>query len=238
MNRGLFVISAAVTAASFMLSNTSQAETVNTTADLQNNKKTVAYVYSRPMFEAMYRLGVEQDRKFGLKLDCKSQYTVKPFIMIVLSPIDFPDDKRHPIKGLWLSRYQLERCGESKVYNALFMANSMGEAPAAHAYHPGSTSASPVLVKDAMLSAITGALVRSGLKDCKEIDVFDMRVTEPPHNVVEGDKTFKGVWNEIWTFRMCGQMVDVAMTFIPDAKGGGTTFRTGPMKLGDPAVKP
>jgi len=77
-----------------------------------------------------------------------------------------------------------------------------------------------------MVSAITGALVRSGLKDCKDIDAFDMRVTEAAHNVIEGDKTFKGVWNETWTFKVCGQMIDVGMTFIPDANGGGTTFTT------------
>jgi hypothetical protein len=98
------------------------------------------------------------------------------------------------------------------------------------AFYPGSTNAGPDLVKDAVTQAAAGALVRSGLKDCKSAYVFDMRVTEPAHNVVEGDKTFKGVWNEIWTFRMCGQMIDVAMTFIPDATGGGTTFTSGPLK--------
>lgn len=238
MNTRLIVISVAVTAVSFMISESPNAETVNTIADLQNNKKTVAYLYSRPMFDTMYRLGVEQDKKFGLQSDCKSQYKVKPFSASVFSPIDFPDDKQHPTKGIWQIRYQLERCDNSKFYNTLFIANSNGEAPTPRAYFPGSTNASPILVKDAMQSAIMGALIRSGLKDCKDIDVFDMRLTEPPHNVVEGDKTFNGVWNEIWAFRTCGQMIDVAMTFIPDAKGGGTTFTTGPAKMGDATVKP
>lgn len=190
------------------------------------------------MFEAMYRLGVEQDRKFGLHSDCKSQYQVKAFSMAVLSPIDFPEDKQNPTKGLWKARYELERCNDSKFYNVLFIANSNGETPMPHAYFPGSTNASPVLIKDAMLSATIGALSRSGLKDCRDSEVFDMRVTEPAHDVVEGDKTFKGVWNEIWTFRMCGQMVDVGMTFIPDANGGGTTFTSGPAKPGNAIVKP
>ncbi|MBI5909842.1 MAG: hypothetical protein HY848_07810 [Betaproteobacteria bacterium] len=95
-----------------------------------------------------------------------------------------------------------------------------------------------MLVKDAMLSAITAALARSGFKDCKDVDVFDMRVTDAAHNVVEGNKTFKGVWNEVWAFQVCGQMIGVPMTFIPDADGGGTTFTTGPAKMGDATVKP
>lgn len=230
----------AVAALGVMLTGISKAETVtvNTTADLLNNKTAVAYVFSRPMLETMYRLGVDEDKKFNLQADCKSQYQVKPFSAVVMKPIEFPEGKLHPTKGVWLTRYQLVRCGNAKFYNALFLANINGEAPMPKAFYPGSTNAGPVLVGDAMMSAVTGALARSGLKDCKKADVFDMRVTEPAHNVVEGEKTFKGVWNEIWTFRMCGQMIDVAMTFIPDANGGGTTFTSGPVKPEPAAVKP
>src|SRR3990170_3723445 len=133
MNRKLLVISV-VLAVSFIFSDSSQAETVNTTADLQNNKTALAYIDSLQMLESMYRLGIEEDRKFGLHQDCKTAL------------------------------------------------------------------------------------------------VFDMRVTESSHNVVEGKKAFKGVWNELWTFSMCGQMIDVAMTFIPDATGGGTSFTASPAK--------
>lgn len=110
------------------------------------------------MLETMYRLGVEQDRKFGLYAECKTQYKVKLSGLIVLSPIDFPDDQQNPTKGVWQTRYQLERCGDSKFYNALFIARNNGEPPTSRPTYPGSTHAGPVLVKDAMLSAITGAL--------------------------------------------------------------------------------
>lgn len=238
MNRKTVMTFAAAFAASLMLPGFSQAETVNTTAELLNNKTAVAYVFSRSMLETMYRLGVEEDKKFGLQSECRSQYRVRPYSAVVLKPIEYPEGKRNPTNGVWLARYQLERCGDSKFYNALFLANSNGEAPMPKAFYPGSTNASAVLVKDAMVSAVTGAMARSSLKGCKSADVFDMRVTEPAHNVVEGDKTFKGVWNEIWTFRMCGQMIDVAMTFIPDANGGGTTFTSGPVKSESTAAKP
>ena len=93
------------------------------------------------------------------------------------------------------------------------------------------TGVNPVIFRDgSTLSAVAGTLARAGIKDCKTADVFDMHVTQPAHVVIEGEKTFKGVWNEIWTFRACGQMVDAYMTFIPDANGGGTTFTSGSVK--------
>ena len=229
MNRKLLVISV-VLAVSFIFSDSSQAETVNTTADLQNNKTALAYIDSLQMLESMYRLGIEEDRKFGLHQDCKSKYLIRPVSAVVLKPIEFSEGKQHPTKGVWLSRYQLERCGDSKNYNALIFASLNGEAPILRSFHAGSSNASPVLIQDALRSAVPIAVTQSGLKDCKTALVFDMRVTESSHNVVEGKKAFKGVWNELWTFSMCGQMIDVAMTFIPDATGGGTSFTASPAK--------
>jgi len=229
-----------VTAAGLLVASITlaHAETVNTIADLPNNKRTVAYMYARPMQEWLYRLGVEQDKKFGLQQECKSQYRVEPYSVSVLQPIDFPDDKQHPVKGIWNFRYQLQRCGESKFYNAIFIASGNGETPPApRAYYPGATNAGPILVKDAMPGALTSALVKADLKDCKDIDVFDMRVTEAAHDVADGDKTLKGVWNETWTFRLCGKMVDIGISFIPDATGGGTRYVTAPVKPGEAARK-
>lgn len=205
------------------------AETVNTTADLHSHAKTSAYLFSPPMLETMYRLGLAQDRKFGLQAGCISQARVKPVESLVLAPIDFPDDRQNPVKGAWFARYQLERCSDAKLYNVLFIASGDGTAPMARAYYPGATIASPELVNDAMPSAVSGALARSALKGCKDVDVFDMRVTEPVHEVVAGDRTIQGVWSETWTLRMCKQLQEVAVTFIPGADGSGTTFTSGPV---------
>jgi len=223
----------------FVLTATAYAETVNSNADLANSKKTVAYIYSRPMVDALYRLAIEQDKKFGLQQNCKSQYGVEPYSIVVLQPIDFPDNKQHPIKGIWNFRYQIHRCGESKFYNALFIASGTGETPPTpRAYFPGTSNASPLLIKDTMVAALVRASSQSGLKDCKEIDVFDMRVTEDAHDVTEEGKTHRGVWNETWTFRLCGKMFDVPITFIPDATGGGTSFVIHSAKSTEAAAKP
>lgn len=238
MNGKIFITSVLAMLILLISSDSPQAEIINTTADLENSETTIAYVFSRPMLETMYRLGIEKDKKFGLQSDCKSQFFIKPFYALVVKPIEFPEGKQHPTKGVWMSRYEFERCGSSKFYNVLFFANINGETPVARAFYAGSTTASPLLIKDAMPSVAAFALASGGLTDCKELDVFDMRVTEAAHNVVEGEKTFKGVVGEVWTFRACGKIIDVAITFIPKANGAGTSFTYGPVKSGESSVKP
>lgn len=214
----------------FVLAEQAKAETiVNSTAELLKNKTAMQYVFSRQAMLVMYQLGVEDDKKFNLQTDCKSKYQVKPVGAVVLKPITFPDGGQNPTKGIWLTRYQLDRCGDSKIYNTLFLADAKGGNPTPKAFYPGNPLAGPMLVQDAVMLAVTTAIARSGLKECTKADVFDMRVTQPPHDVVEGGKTLRGVWNELWTFKACGQMLDVAMTFTPDADGGGTSFSTGPV---------
>jgi hypothetical protein len=210
----------------------SASEIVNTIADLQNSKRTLAYLYSGPTIQTLSRFGAEQDKKFGLQADCTSQPHVKLLNVILHSPIDFPDGSQHPTKGVWQIRYQFERCGASKVYNAMFIADSHGAPPKSGAYFPGSSCCDPLLLKDAMMSALQGAMFRSGNKTCKEFEIFDIQVSEQPHDVGER----KGVWSEVWTFRWCGEMVDVPMTFAPDPDGGGVTFRCRLTDSPNPAI--
>jgi hypothetical protein len=213
-----------IVVAAVMCVNLAQAETAKTAADLQSNKRLAAYLWSRPMQEIFFRLGVEQDRKFGLQVDCKSQFELKPINVVILSPVELPDDKVNPTSGSWLFRYTFVRCGESKVYNAVLGATSQGGLPQYQAYYPGATNAHPILVKDTMVSAMANAIIRSDVKDCKSAEVLDMRVTESPHTVQDGGKEFKGVWGETWTFMACEKTVDVPITFTPDIGGGGTSF--------------
>jgi hypothetical protein len=83
------------------------------------------------------------------------------------------------------------------------------------------------------MSAIPSALIKLGDMNCKQLDVFDMRVTSEPHDQTEAGKTLKGVWNEAWDFRMCGKPVEIEITFIPDTTGRGTSFVINPVKHGE-----
>lgn len=192
--------------------------------ELFDNKRALSYIQSRPLLQKMFELGRAQDRKFGLQTDCKSGGNVQPIDLIILSPIEFPNDKNNPTKGSWKSRYQLTRCGDVKVYNVIFRSKPNGDTPEATIFYPGATEANLLLVKDTMPSAIAFALLRAGQKDCKNIEVFDMKVTHPQHDVVEKGKVIKGIWKERWDFRICNKPVDVAITFTPNQNGPGTSF--------------
>lgn len=204
------------------------AETVHNIDELFANKKVLAYIHSRPLLQKMFELGRIQDRKFDLQVDCKSGATVDLVGLVILSAIEFPPNKTNPTKGTWRARYKLSRCDEVKVYNTIFIANSQGAAPDTNIFYPGTTEADMLLLKDTMPPAIAYAILRAGQRGCKDIEVFDMYVTQPEHDVVVQGITIEGVWNELWSFRLCGQPVDVAVTFTPNPNGPGTSFNIGP----------
>lgn len=223
MNSKIISVFTIATALLFVPLSLLHAEIFQTGNELLKNKKTSDYISSPSMHKTMYQFGVSLDVKYGLPV-CQSKYNIKPVNIIVLSPVDFPDDKENPTKGTWIVRYKMERCGESKIYNVVFFANSKGEEPTARAYYPGSSIASSLLIKDAMLSAFPMAVLQSDFKDCKDVMVYDMRVTEQIHDVVDENKKHRKAWSETWTFQVCRQLVDVVVNFINDPKTGGTFF--------------
>ncbi|WP_263833155.1 hypothetical protein [Sulfurospirillum oryzae] len=206
------------------LSANVHAQVISNSTELMSDQRAISYVFSRPMINMLYQHGVVEDRKFGLQQGCQTEYKVRPIGVSILQPIDFPQDKQNPLKGIWNFRYSLERCGETKVYNSLFFADQNGEVPKAKAYFPGSSNASPLLIKDAMVSGMGMAMVNAKQKACKEIVLFDMQVTEEPHTITKDNTSFKNVWSEKWVFKACGEMVDTYVTFTPDLNGSGTSF--------------
>jgi hypothetical protein len=191
------------------------AEIIKSSQELMDNPRMIGYLQSDPFIRALHDLGVEQDRRLGLK-ECSGSYTVKPRLPFVLSPIDFPENRGNPVKGTWCTRYSFTRCGDTRIYNTIFVADPAGGFPRAVSYYPGDPIADPQLVYDAMTLAMISALSKSGVKDCKEVMVTDMRPGGFPDE--------NGVWNEVWYFRVCGKDVEVFITFVPDREHGGTTF--------------
>jgi hypothetical protein len=162
------------------------------------------------------RVGFDDDRKLGLQTNCNSGYSVAPSSIQVVLPAEFADGKADPVKGVWLVRYRLTRCGESKIYNAVFVAQD-GNVPAILPFYPGSTMANYKLVKDAMALALIQAASAVTGKSCPTPHVFDMQVTKAPAN---------RTWDEVWTFNVCGELVDVPMTFAMTEDGRGGSFHS------------
>ena len=191
---------------------------------------TAVYAQQHLAGDRLVKLGIEDDRKLGLQTSCQSEYRIAPLSLQVVSPAEFTEGKTDPVKGSWLIRYRLERCGESKVYNALFVAQD-GDVPAIRSFYPGSTKANANLLNDAMPAALTLALGVSTPRSCKTPYVFDMQVKTPTQDIAKSGTIAKGTWEEMWTFSLCGELIDVPMTFTPDADGSGASFRSGKATL-------
>ena len=200
------------------------AEVATTSSDLPSRRRIVDYIHARPFADVLYNHGLAQDKQFGLHPTCRD-YRVEPVSITILSPIDLPEGKAHPVRGIWNFRYRFIRCGETRVYNVVFFASKGGvSAPTTRPYYPGVTEASPLLVKDAMVAASTRAHLLAPGTNCPPAEVYDMRVAVPQRDVAGNGRIQRGVWDERWTFRVCGKTVEVPIRFIPDADGGGTSF--------------
>jgi len=222
MKKWLFMIGA------MSVSVPTTAETLATTGDLKSGTRIYEYVFSRPQIAEMHKVGVFWDKRLGLQQDCKSQFRVKPTAFVVVVPISFPDNNNHPTQGAWKHRFEFERCGETKIYNAIFLAKN-GDTPETKPYFPGASIASPRLIADAMQTAVASASLKlrkdKGVNDCKDVVVSDMKISQAAHDVIDAGKTYSRVWQEDWTFLACGQSVHILMDFTPDGQGG-TNYST------------
>jgi len=201
-----------------------EAENLISIKDFKPGTRIYKYVFSQEQNKALYAVGVFWDKKLGLKQECKSQYQVKPNGFAILAPINFPEDKEHPTEGVWRHRFQFERCGETKIYNAIFVAKN-GTKPEVKPYIPGETNASPQLISDSMKAAVAAAALKvkeKNLFDCKDWVITDMKITQQPHDIVDSasNKKISGAWQESWFFLACGQSVNVFLDFWSDGKGG------------------
>ena len=203
------------------------AERLNNLSDLKQKPNLSKYLFSRAQQEDLTQIGIFWDKKLGLHQDCKEGREVISMSFMLLKPIDLPEDKVHPTTGVWQHRFAFKRCGEQKIYNAIFVAEK-GERPKVIPYFPGTTSASGQLLRDALTSATMAAFVKfkklENEERCHDIVLIDTQLKEPPHDVIEDGITIKGVWNEEWTLLGCGQTAKVAATFFQNDRGG-TSFK-------------
>lgn len=200
-----------------------RAETLASIHELAQHPRIQKYIYDKTAYGELYKLGKEQDKRLGLAQGCSGNTGVTIKGLILLEPIDFPEGAAHPVKGAWQYRYDLTRCGEAKIYNAVAVAQKGGAAPVMRSYFPGNSRANLVLVRDAMVPATAAAAMTAKPdKACRKIDVLDMRVTQEP------ESTGRKPWQEIWTFSFCGKQGATEITFTPDAEGPGTTFHAKP----------
>ena len=216
-------------AAALFMSNFSaaQAEVFNTFPDLEKNPRAFSYFLNRQRLGDLIAHGAATDRTLGLHVECVSKYQITEPKMNIKKPIDFSEGEVHPVKGEWIVNYRLERCGEKKIYNVTFTASPDGKPPSSKSNFPGVTIASDLLINDALMSTIVAAKLKLGARDCSDIRIFDMQVFDMSAAKPQSNNSIKGSWGEVWTFRMCGKLVEIPIIFTHNEKTGGTNFVVG-----------
>jgi hypothetical protein len=128
------------------------------------------------------------------------------------------DAQNHLASGLWSEMVPGTACGEARNFRALVLIRdgriSLGR------QLPGTSNTTPVLEKDVRLAAISALRAKYSKDDLPPaFDVFDTRTIGP--NPPAAHHT----WKEIWSVRINGREMRIAIDFIPDETGGGTTFQ-------------
>lgn len=196
------------------------AETV-TTASIKSNKSFQTYATSSAMLGNAATIARKFDEKFSLVKGCAANsYTIKPVSLEVLKPLTFTEEKG-VTDGAWKLGYEASRCGETKLYNVIFVGQAKGD-PFVVPYFPGFTMADYALVKDATRSVMMGASALVKDKHCDDYSIFDMNVAKLPD--LKTSQIQPGAWEETWTVQACSQRVNVPIKFVPSKTGKGTEF--------------
>lgn len=126
-----------------------------------------------------------------------------------------------PQGGQWQEQVQIDRCGTPALHNILITAVN-GASPHMTVLLPGSSKADGRLQVDASAAAFAIAGARAGV-DCTSATrhIVDTQFVRWIGNSADRPLSDR-VWREIWSVRLCGQVIRVQVDFTPDGKGGFT----------------
>ncbi|HEU0118494.1 MAG TPA: hypothetical protein VFR09_07655 [Alphaproteobacteria bacterium] len=149
--------------------------------------------------------------------DCSSKQMKSTNVVIDIAPTF--DQSGMPIFGQWRVVSLVEGCDQSRVFNIQYSVPQSGPVQRTGLL-PGTTAASMLLQKDALMYAFLSMQKLLPSKDCKDVQYTDTKFIgfgEASPSAMEGRE--KRSWNEEWTVRACGVTGVVPMHFVPDATG-------------------
>jgi hypothetical protein len=129
-------------------------------------------------------------------------------------PIVFDKDG-YPFTAAWAEQVPGTACGEPRRFRAMILVRQ-GKLDTARLL-PGDGRTSAQLeadLRDPLLGAAMG--FARDIKPTCAIDVLDTHLV--------GNMAPPNPWQEVWLVNICGHRLNVPITFIPDAKGPGTSF--------------
>ncbi len=124
----------------------------------------------------------------------------------------------------WAETVPGTACGEPRRFRTLVVVRE-GKAGVDRML-PGESNAGALLEKDARLTLVGAAAlhVPNAQPGCR-LDVLDTNIVG--HKVPVGREP----WSEVWLVRFCGRKLEIPITFVPDAVGGGTSFNVEQKKV-------
>ena len=145
--------------------------------------------------------------------------------LLILRPITFGPNNT-PLSGEWTQGFPVSGCGNDTTLNFHFFVLPTDKTLHVILTAPGSTRADPILQRDALGYAITGAGLT--IKGCKNFAVlnthFDHFGLDNPATPDPGPAARFRPWQESWTMSGCGGVANVPISFLPNA--GGTQIIT------------
>lgn len=207
-----------------LYASVAHAEVVKTTADLKPGSRIVAFIERKDNIQSLGEIGRIWDRRLGIHQECKSEKKVYLDSFSIIKQVTLPEGQNFPTEGMWSYRFNYERCGEKKTYNAILEIKPDGKLRLTP-HVPGNSKASITLMIDASKSAYPIAIVKlkkeHNLSQCTEgIQLINALITQSPSDLPQGG------WREDWMFLGCGQhTISLPVDFFPDK--AGTTFVVG-----------
>lgn len=160
---------------------------------------------------------IAKQNTIRLNEECSDKYNITLDDVYIVEPIIFSKEKLHPVKGMWLYKYKLDRCGVSRIHNVYFISDN-GDEPKVFNGIMGNTIASPHLAYDSLTGVYTTVSSKLG-KLCQSKEelndtfvVFDSKVIKSSNG--------HSSWDELWSIKACKNALNVLVKFTSDGKGG------------------
>jgi hypothetical protein len=192
-----------------------EAETLMPGSNVEADSLFVSFLVSQPYGTTIARNAAVYDRALGVT--CEGNYSVvlqgaqvvRPVVTVPEGPRFVGEGVPLPAGGVWSNRYQIERCDQTIIYNAIAGIADNGGLTVRHLV-PGTTGLHPLLINPfkpqiAQLAEIP---------ECTEIVVTNTAQDVPEGYTAEQDS---GVY-ETWSLAGCEQAVRLVMRFGPDAE--------------------
>jgi hypothetical protein len=131
---------------------------------------------------------------------------------LLYGPVEVDKDG-YPFKATWAEQVPGTACGQPRRFRTMVLVRD-GRISTARML-PGDSGTSEQLendLRDSLLGAAEG--FARDIKPSCAVDVLDTTLLSAPPKP----------WQEVWVVNICGHRLKVPITFIPDAKGPGTSF--------------